>query len=93
LRYLQVLLFSLDQIRGMATRVARFFLTQYTKTVKTIPNYHNITKWTQSIPNSRKMFQMTIECTNIFHSRPLQNLPKFRFLVLKYNNWQPWWQQ
>jgi hypothetical protein len=25
-------------------RVARFFLTLYTKTVKNIPNYHNITK-------------------------------------------------
>jgi hypothetical protein len=25
-------------------RVARFFLTQYTKTKENIPNYHNITK-------------------------------------------------
>jgi hypothetical protein len=29
-----------------AIRVARFFLTQYTKTVKNIPNYHTITKMT-----------------------------------------------
>jgi hypothetical protein len=27
------------------SRVARFFLTQYTKTGKTIPNFHLITKW------------------------------------------------
>jgi cytochrome b561 len=66
-------------------RVARFFLTQYTQTVKKIPKYHNITKWTQSIPNGRKMLQMTIEFTNIFYSKTHQNLPKFGFWVLKTN--------
>jgi hypothetical protein len=30
---------------GPGIRVARFFLTQYTKTRENIPNYHNITKW------------------------------------------------
>jgi hypothetical protein len=29
------------------SRVARYSLTQYTKTVKNIPNYHNITKGTK----------------------------------------------
>jgi hypothetical protein len=41
------------------TRVARSFLTQYTKTRESILNYHNITKWPQNIPNYRKMFLMT----------------------------------
>jgi hypothetical protein len=35
-------------------RVARFFLTKYTKTRENIPNYHYITKWP---PNARKIFQ------------------------------------
>jgi hypothetical protein len=33
------------------SRVARFILTQYTKTRENIPNYHNITKWPYNIPN------------------------------------------
>jgi hypothetical protein len=32
---------------------------------------------------------MAIKYTNIFHSKTLQNLPKFGFLVLKYTIWQP----
>jgi hypothetical protein len=32
-------------ILPQSKRVARFFLTQYTKTRENIPNYHNITKW------------------------------------------------
>jgi hypothetical protein len=31
-------------VYGTRDRVARFFLTQYTKTKENIPNYHNITK-------------------------------------------------
>jgi hypothetical protein len=31
--------------RGDQIRVARFFLTRYTNTRESIPNYHNITKW------------------------------------------------
>jgi hypothetical protein len=63
------------------TRVARFLLTQYTKTSENIPNYHNITKWPQNIPNDCEIFQMTIKYTSIFHSKALQNLPKLGFLV------------
>jgi hypothetical protein len=70
-------------------RVARFFLTQNTKTVKNLPNYHNITKWTQSVPNGRKMDQVSTKYANIFYSKTLQNLPKFGFLVWKYIIWQP----
>jgi hypothetical protein len=32
------------------------------------------------IPNDRKIFQMAIKYTNIFHSKILQNLPKSVFL-------------
>jgi hypothetical protein len=64
-----------------ACRVARFFVTQYTKTGENIPNYYNITKWPLNIPNGRKIFQMTIKYTNIFHSKALQDLPKLGFLV------------
>jgi hypothetical protein len=32
---------------------------------------------------------MTIKYTNIFHSKAIQNLPKFGFLVRKYTIWQP----
>jgi hypothetical protein len=62
-------------------RVARFFFTQYTKTEKKIPNYHNFTKMSKNIPNDRKIFRMTIKYTSIFHSKALQNLPKLEFLV------------
>jgi hypothetical protein len=33
---------------------------------------------------------MTINYTNVFHSKDLQHLPKLVFLVLKYTIWQPW---
>jgi hypothetical protein len=39
------------------------------------PNYYNITKWPSNIPNDRKMFQMTIKYTCIFHS--IKGPPKF----------------
>jgi hypothetical protein len=73
------------------TRVARFFLTQYSKTrekyqiTTTLPNCHRI-----HIPNDRKIYQMTITYTSIFHSKALQNLPKLGFLVWKQTIWQPW---
>jgi hypothetical protein len=60
------------------TRVARFFLTQYTKI------YQSTTK----LPKDHKMyqlaveiFQMIIKYTNIFHSKVLQNLPNLGNLV------------
>jgi hypothetical protein len=63
------------------TRVARFFLVENTKTGKNIPNYHIITKWPQNISDGRKIDQIVIKYTKIFHSKTLQNLPKLGFLV------------
>jgi hypothetical protein len=71
------------------SRVARFFLTQYTKTMENMPSYQNFTKWPINIPNTRKIFQMTTKYTSILHSKALPNLPKLRFLVLKQTIWQP----
>jgi hypothetical protein len=39
--------------------------------------------------NGRNIFQMTLEYTNLFHSKALQNLHKVGFLVRKYIIWQP----
>jgi hypothetical protein len=39
------------------------------------------TKWSKSIPNVRKIFQMAIKYINIFQFKALQNLPKLGFLV------------
>jgi hypothetical protein len=36
---------------------------------------------TTTLPNDRKIFQMTIQYTSIFHSKALQNLPKLGILV------------
>jgi hypothetical protein len=58
-------------------RVARFFLVQYTKSFKNIPNkYKNTpnghktyqmtakyTKWPQNLPNGHKIYQMTAKYT------------------------------
>jgi hypothetical protein len=60
------------------TRVDRFFLTQYTKTVKNIRNcplnYQMTIKYTKMTIIG--IFQMAIEYTNHFHSEAIQNLPK-----------------
>jgi hypothetical protein len=39
------------------------------------------TKWSQTVPNGRKIDQMAIKYTNIFHCKPLKKLPKFGLLV------------
>jgi hypothetical protein len=33
---------------------------------------------------------MAIEYTNFYHSKALENVPKFGFLVRKHTIWQPW---
>jgi hypothetical protein len=78
------------------TRVARFTLVQHTKTGKiyqmTIKrsNVHKIyqiyTKWPQNIPNGGKIDQTNIKCTNIFHRKNLQSLPKLGFSGLKIDH-------
>jgi hypothetical protein len=64
-------------------RVARFFLVQKN------PNGEKYTKWTQTIPNSHKLYPMTGKYSkrsyntynNSFHSKALQILPKLEFLA------------
>jgi hypothetical protein len=48
------------------------------------------TKRPQNIPNSYKVDKLSINYTNFFHCKTLQNLPKLGFLVWKYAIWQPW---
>jgi hypothetical protein len=40
------------------------------------------------MPNGRKIFQMVIKYSNIFHSKAIQNLPKLQIgiFVLKTNH-------
>jgi hypothetical protein len=55
-------------------------------------NNHKIYRITTKfvgIPNGRKIDQMAIKYTNIFHRKTLQNLPKFGFLVLKFTIGNP----
>jgi hypothetical protein len=67
--------------QSVSSRVARFFVTQYTTTGKNIPNYQKNTKCPLNIPNAHYIFQMGIKYTNIFRSNALQKSPKFGFLV------------
>jgi hypothetical protein len=41
-------------------------------------------KWPEDISNGLKIDQISIKYTNIFHSKPLRNLPKMGFLVWQY---------
>jgi hypothetical protein len=47
------------------------------------------TRWPQNIPDCRKIDQVSIKFTSIFHYKTLQNSPKFGFLVWKYTIWHP----
>jgi hypothetical protein len=47
------------------------------------------TKGPKSIANGRKVFQVAINNDNVFHTKALQNLPGFEFLVCKQTIWQP----
>jgi hypothetical protein len=57
-------------------RVARYFLTQYTKTCENIPITTNGHKIYQ---NDRKIFQMTLKYTSIFHSKASKIYPNSDF--------------
>jgi hypothetical protein len=63
-------------IKPVPPRVARFFLVNYTKPGKNVPNGHKL-----CIPNVCKIFQLAIKYSNSFQSEALQNLPKLGFLV------------
>jgi hypothetical protein len=69
---------------GLKTRSARFFSVKHTKTGKNIPNHNTLYQMPIKIAIGRKIFQITIEYTNVFHSKALRNVPKFGFLVRKY---------
>jgi hypothetical protein len=73
-----------SQVEPRATRVARYFSVQQNKTGK---NIYQITKQYTKCPynksNVRKIDQMSIKYTNVFHCKALPNLPKLRFLVWK----------
>jgi hypothetical protein len=68
-------------------RVARFFLVQHTKTGKNMPINHKIY---QVATKCRKIDQLAVKYTDIFHCKSLKNSTKLGFLVWKYSIWQPW---
>jgi hypothetical protein len=39
-----------------------------------------------NLPNGRKVLKTTIQYTNIFHSKELQNIPKLGFFDMKLNH-------
>jgi hypothetical protein len=63
--------------------VARFFVSQYTKTWKIYQITSKYTKVPQNMPNGSKIDQMAMKYTSIFHCQTLQNLPKLGFFGLK----------
>jgi hypothetical protein len=67
-------------------RVARFFLIQYTKTGRNVPNDQKITQLPQ---NRTTKLQMDLKHTNIFHSKAHKIIPKIEIMVWKYTIWQP----
>jgi hypothetical protein len=60
-------------------RVARFSMVHDTKTGKMYQINTKCTKWSQNIPNVRKIFQMEIKYFNIFHSKVRQIYPNWDF--------------
>jgi hypothetical protein len=52
-----------------------------------IPKREKYTKWLQTISNRHKLYQMVIKYMyNIYHSKALQNLPKYGIFGLKTNH-------
>jgi hypothetical protein len=47
-----------------------------------IPKREKYIKWLQNVPNGRKIDQMAIKYTNIFHCKTLQNLPKLGLFLV-----------
>jgi hypothetical protein len=73
------------------SRVARFRLEQQTKTGG------KYTKLPEIIPMGQMIYQVVLNyskwpknmCTNISHSKALQNIPNSGFRAYKYTIWQP----
>jgi hypothetical protein len=81
----------------MYTRVARFSWAQHTKTGKMYQMTTKFTKSPSNLPIGRKIYQIAVKYTNIFHYNTLQNLPKSGIFGLKiyhlatlrtYNLWR-----
>jgi hypothetical protein len=62
-------------------RVARFFLTQYTKTEKIYQITTTLQPGQKIYQMAVNLFQMALKYINIVLSRALKNLPKLGFLV------------
>jgi hypothetical protein len=73
--------FLLLQYFKIFSRVARFLGYNILKQEKIIPKCSKCTKWPYNIIIVRKIDHIDIKCTNIFHRKTLQNLPKLVFLV------------
>jgi hypothetical protein len=69
---------------GQKSRVARFYIIQYTKR-------DNINKRPHNIPNCHKAYQTTIKDIKMFNSKAFQNVPKLGICFEhKVFIWQPW---
>jgi hypothetical protein len=85
------------------SRIATFFLSQYTQTGKNIPNNYeiyqkvvNYSKWPQNIPNSYETYQMVVNYSKWPQNIPILSFPmpskiypNRDFLVWEYIIWQP----
>jgi hypothetical protein len=69
------LLFFLPSNSGLPD----FSWSKLTKRGKVFQIITKYTKWPKNISNGHKIDQMVIKYTKIFHSKTLQNLPKFCF--------------
>jgi hypothetical protein len=65
---------SFEFLKRIGSRVARFFLVQYTKAGKNIPNDYKIPKYLQNFPNDCKIFQLTLIYINTSHSKILPKI-------------------
>jgi hypothetical protein len=77
-RYSHFKLILVASVAFVQIRVARFFLVQHTKTGKIYQITTKYTKWSQNIPNDRKIDQMAIQYT-----KSLKNVTQIRNLGLK----------
>jgi hypothetical protein len=66
-----------------------FYWYNIPRSGKNIPNYHKIYQMAIKTPHGRNIYEMSINYTNIFHCKTLQNEPKFGFLVWKNTILQP----
>jgi hypothetical protein len=73
-----------------AVQGCQIFLASIYQHGGNVPKYHKIYQMAVNSSNGRKIDQMSIKYTNIFHCQALQNLPELGSLVRKNAIWQPW---